>query len=910
MIGFFNMYIDDLGGTFTMRKMKRLICLLCITLMLVMSVVPAMADSNSLAFDMEAMGITTGMNVDGRENEFVRRDEFAQIVVNLMQQQEVASALEDAGYFIDIADSQYKGAVNLLAKMGYISGTGTGGYNPTEYITYGGACKILVCALGYDVIVEDKSLQGYQYVAGTIKLTEDIDSSKQHLTFQQVMKMIDNAMDIGFMVPVYYNANIAPSHKVDEGRTFRSLISGRTGTGIVKKKGIITADSSTYLYGAVENLKTTQLQIDEKVYDFNGTAPKGYVGQEVEFFVTYDDYVEGSIIGINPTKGNTICDFDGNDVKGVSNSGIEFYTGDGRTFEVKIDYTTRFIVNNRFYSGYDVSKDLKISENVIFRAIDNDVDEVADVVFVYDYTDCIVDKISPDTTTITFEDGYKYGTLKNLKLDEDKMSWEIYDAKGNEIPFENINSGDVVSVAISKDNTAVRIVKSDKTVEGVVVEKDGKYVIIDGTEYVLGKTVSIEKFEVGKKIIAYTNFIGIIVDYEEVEGESNYAYVYNYSVGRGIGGNYKLKLLLPEYISVKKVAGLVDEMTGEAATSNALFARNKDVVVYPAEDKIIFNGVKKKAEVVFAEVLDKPISYHINSNGKVSRIDTLDAVDDINIKASDNPTNCVSLYSKTYNGSENLFAKTKGNPFGVQKDYTLAFCVPMYAEQPKSTVSDDDLKVYVELSHNWAYETNGYEMDEVNSVAKVMVIQEVMYSNAGIPVLDTSDIGLVLSVSNVLSEDKTTEYKAIKMLTNGKEYKYVVSEAQANSTEIAKLEKNDLIQYTLDGFDQINTVKILQKNDEYYESFVDDYYYGEVMDIAHNKISNSRARRINEVSMGYSNSDVVESTVDLLVKNAKPVFIIEGKEARVGSLDDIQIGDMIYVSLYNITETRAVVIKR
>ena len=62
--------------------------------------------------------------------------------------------------------------------------------------------------------------------------------------------------------------------------------------------------------------------------------------------------------------------------------------------------------------------------------------------------------------------------------------------------------------------------------------------------------------------------------------------------------------------------------------------------------------------------------------------------------------------------------------------------------------------------------------------------------------------------------------------------------------------------------------------------------------------------------MGYSNSDTVENTVDLLIKNPKPVFIIEGDEGRIATLDDIQFGDMMYVSLYNTTEVRAVVIKR
>ena len=893
------------------RKVKGLICLLCIFMLLVTSVIPAMADGKSLAFDMESMGITAGMNVSSRVGQYVCRDEFAQMVVNMMLQQDVAKTLENEEYFTDIADSKYKGAINLLAKMNYISGSGSGVYNPSEYITYGAACKILVHALGYDVITEDKSLYGYQYIAGNIKLTEGIDSSKQYLSFEQAMRMVDNALDIGLMVPMYYNANITPSYEIDADRTYRSIIEGRTiGTGIVKKTGIVTADTSTYLYDKVVNLKESQLKIDDKVYDFNGIAPKGYVGQKIDYYVTYNNFEEGYVTSIIPNNENTVCDFTGNAIDTISKDEICFFTDAGSKYKLKIDYTTRFILNNRFVPEYDITKELEVNENVIFRAIDNNADEMTDVVFVYDYTDCVVERVSKDTSTVTFKDGFKYGNLKNLKLDEEKMNWEIYNASGKEISLEEINADDVLSLAVSKDGEAVRIVKSDKKVEGVVIEKDGKYVVIDGTEYVLGKTVLNEEFKIGNKIIAYTNFIGVVVDFEEVESEHNYAYVYSYSAASGLGGNYKVKLLLPEYISVKKVEGLVDEMTGEAATSNSLFIRNKDVVIYSAEDKIVYNGVKKKAEFVLAEVLDKPISYHINSNGKISKIDTLDAVDDVAIKASENPTDCVSLNSKTYNGSENLFAKTKGSPFGVEKDYTLAFCVPLYAEQPKSTVSDDDLKIYVELSHNWAYETNGYEIDEVNSIAKVMVIQEVMYSDAGMPVLDTSDVGLVLSVSNVLSEDNATEYKAIKMLTNGGEYKYIVAEAREGQSEISKLQKNDLIQYTLDGFDRINTVKILQKNNEYYESFVDDYYFGEVKNIEHNKISNGRARRINEVSMGYSNSDTVENTVDLLIKNPKPVFIIEGDEGRIATLDDIQFGDMMYVSLYNTTEVRAVVIKR
>lgn len=891
-------------------NIKRLISIICVAVMLVVFAVPVMADVDSIAFDMESLGITAGMDAGVRQSEFVRRDEFAQMVVNMMTQQDVAAALEESKYFTDIADSKYKGAINLLAQLKYISGDGSGVFDPSGYITYGAACKILVHALGYDVITEGTDLFNYIIVAGNIGVSDKVDSGVQYLTFRQAMVMVNNALDIGLMVPLYYNANVAPSYVVDVNRTYRSYLNGRTGTGIVKMKGIITADATTYLYDPVKNLKPDQIQINGKVYNFKGTAPKGYVGQEVEFYMTRVEYEDGYVTSVVPTNKNIVCDFTGKNIDKISSDTIEFYANGGTKYKVEYNYATRFIVNNRFVPNYKIKADLDVDENVVIRTIDNNEDEIADVVFVYDYTDCIIESTSTETMTIVFEDGFKYGKTKNIKLDEDKISWEIYDAKGNEISYDSLNAGDVVSVAVSANGQAVRIIKGIDPIVGVVSAQDGKYIMINDTEYVMGETMADKDVAFGVNVTAYPNFMGVLVDYEEEKTENNYAYVYSYNVAKDITGDVKVKLLLPEYISIKKVEGAVDALSGEVSTSNALFVRNKDVVMYTAEAKIVYNGVKTKAEKVFAEVLDKPVSYYLNENGKIVKINTLEGADTTEIVASESAGGCVSLSKKKYNGSEQLFGGSRGTPFGIQKDYTLAFCVPLYSEQPKSKVSDDDLKVFVELSNGLEYETNGYAINEVDSVAEVLVIQRVMNSEGSIPVLDTSDVGMVLSVSTALSEDKTQEHKVIKMLTDGKEQKFIVAESRVDQSAIKKLEKNDLIMYTLDGFDQINTVEILQKNSEYYESFSDDYIFGEVKNVQYNKISNKRVRRVNIVDFGYTGANSVERTMELLTKNPAPVFVIEGKNVRVGSLNDIQVSDKVYMSVYNLTEVRAIVIKR
>jgi len=889
---------------------KKIVSLICITVMLFTLVVPSVSANNSLAFDMESLGIMAGMNISERQNEGVRRDEFAQMVVNMMLQQDVAKSLENEVYFTDVADSQYKGAVNLLAKMNYISGSGNSAFDPSGYITYGAACKILVNALGYNVITKGPDLNSYAMVAGSIGLTDGIDSGVEYMTFAQTMVMFNNALDIGMMIPSYYNDNIAPSYEVDEGRTFRSFLNGRTGTGVVKMRGIVTADNTTFLYSPVNNLKPDQLQIGGEVFTVNVKDIKGYVGQEVEFYVAYKDYEEECVTAFVPTNKNVICDFSGEQIHAITSDMIEFYSGD-RKCKVKVDSSTRYIINNRLELGYNMANELVADESVVVRTIDNNEDEVADVVFVYDYADCIVEAVSVETNTISFEAGFMYNKTKSIKLDEDEdINFEIMDAKGNDITVADLQAGDIVSIAMSKDKKFVRVVKGTNPVEGVIVGRDGDYITIDDIEYVMGDTMANANIKLGVKVIAYFNFLGTLVDYEEEKLDHNYGYVYSYSQSTGIGGDCKVKMLLPEYVSVRVMEGAVDELTGEAATSKSLFVRNKSVVIYPTEAKIVFDGTKVNAATALAKVTEKPVSYKFNDSGKIYKIDTLESVDDINIKASEISSECVELSKKTYNATEQIFAKGRGNPFAIQEGYTLAFCVPLYSEQAKSTVSDEDLTVFVELASGLEYESNGYEMDETNEVVDVLVIQRVMNSDAAIAVVDTSDVGMVMSVSDVLLEDGVSEHKAITMLTDGKKQKFIISSERVNQNVFKTVAKNDLVQYTIDSFGYINSMKVLQKNNSYYESSTDDYMYGEVKDVQHNKVSNNKARRVNKVAVGFSNDSAVVSNLELLVRNPAPVFIIQGDEARLGTLNDINIGDMAYFSIYNIDSIRAVVIKR
>jgi hypothetical protein len=110
------------------------------------------------------------------------------------------------------------------------------------------------------------------------------------------------------MVPVYYNDGSILTYEVNEGKTLRHYIENKNGIGTVKRTGIVTADASAFMYMPA-NIKETQIQIDGKIYDFNGIAPRGYLGQKVDFYVLTDTLRNDLIISIAPDIKNTIHDF-------------------------------------------------------------------------------------------------------------------------------------------------------------------------------------------------------------------------------------------------------------------------------------------------------------------------------------------------------------------------------------------------------------------------------------------------------------------------------------------------------------------------------------------------------------------------------------------------------------------------
>ena len=121
----------------------------------------------------------------------VTKEDFAGIFLSLMKENETAEASKSYFYDVDF-DNPNAGKINKAAELGYISIDEDKMYHPKEHIKFREVGNAILRAMGYSRILEDTAnLTEIVYH----RLLDDVDSSKEFVTVQDVAKMFDNALD-------------------------------------------------------------------------------------------------------------------------------------------------------------------------------------------------------------------------------------------------------------------------------------------------------------------------------------------------------------------------------------------------------------------------------------------------------------------------------------------------------------------------------------------------------------------------------------------------------------------------------------------------------------------------------------------------------------------------------------------
>ena len=711
---------------------------------------------------------------------------------------------------------------------------------------------------------------------------DNTNSAGEYVTRRDGFVMIDNCLDVDLMTQNFGMFGTG-SFEVVEGNSLRSYLATARHHRLTKKSGIVTADCVTYLYNGMAKNKTSLIEIDGVAYKCDFDVPRGLVGMSVDFYVENND--SPVITSIKPTCENTVVEFELENFSSAS-SGVVKYLVNDKDVKIKYNDSTKMIYNNR--------RDFTITpENIggfkdgTVRAIDNDEDEVYDVFYITSYTDAIVERVYTETKQVFLANGQLIDGARYISLDDEEIIVSIIDGEGNVKTIEDIKEDNVLSISKSKDKEVVTVVVSDKKVTGTIKVIDDDYVTIDTDVY-----VSNVPAELGKHVEAYINFRNEIVYMEETVSYDNYAYVLTASDTTNSFKDIKVAIITPGYISEKSESSFTEE--GASETSKKLFFRNGGKAIYALASKVSVNGEKYSDEKAAELILNNIVSYTLNADGKISKVEIIEPYDN-------------DVY-KTYNENGKVFSKGSKDGFGITESGTMSICIP----DNIANASDDDLLVPVMLLNMTEYKIKAYDVDETTSMAGLVVVTEKMQAGLAGNVTTSSDVGIVKKVSNKIENDE--ERLVVNILTKEGEKNYFVSNLIPNPNSFTTIGAGDLIAYSLvEGNEELNGFSIIQDANAFGGSFLQQPYQpnetclGTVVDLRYDYVSRNRIRWTDSMTVNYGGAT---QTYEVFNTGTPPIFLLEGKnEIKKLTFDDIQIGDKVFVSA-NLGIVRAIVVRR
>ncbi len=434
------------------------------------------------------------------ESEVTRAD-FAVSVAKMMGKTEYNGS---EVYFYDVPKNYWAfNEISNLTEMGILSGAGDKTFSPGEPITKGAAYKMLLCAMGYYEYAERAGgyPKGYINVASNIKLSKGV-SGGENVTLSDMLNILYNALTVNIMELDSMSGNSITFNSSDD----ETLIS--TYRDIYYGKGDVNGANTVTINGTA--LNKGYALIDDEKYKCEGFNMIEYLGEKVEFFYEESDLSdEKKLLWVGHSESSQEIktgSVDGDAHLDTDTFVFTYYEENGRHHRINLDRSTLLVYNGGIVeSGYD---SILNNNRYEFKLISNNDKHT---MLVREYKNYVVGNINSVDHTVY--DKNKPQEVVNLDED-DYDTFSIKLMGKDEMAFEDIKSGAVLSVYLSKDKKHIEVYVSynstSGTIKGISTE-DFKKININGNEYRVDNSVPDDSYSVGTEVTAYTNVFGEIV---------------------------------------------------------------------------------------------------------------------------------------------------------------------------------------------------------------------------------------------------------------------------------------------------------------------------------------------------------------------------------------------------------------
>ncbi len=703
--------------------------------------------------------------------------------------------------FYDVLpDHPYYQTVQTAWAMGWIDCPDDRLFRPQAFITGDALMKILLHALGYGDSLDYLGTfpANVRRKAADVGLYQKMSVDGYDFVDQQTMALF------------LYNALTVPAADVlietdrltlEEGE---SLLTGKY--QLKEERGIITENNVSNLTNAVSYF-TGHIKIGQKDYqDLVGDMNR-WLGYRVDYFVDISDGENEIVLYDCSSSDNNTAVMQGRDLissnDDIMNGSFRFTSDAGANQSFALSRGFSVIYNGVAdveYTGYDFK-----DHNAEITFLDNNNDGEYEIVFLDTYQTAVIASAgrNNDEIRITLESG---GSLV-LPVDDSEGYLYLRTIDGGLVRPDMLESGDLITFAISRDGNAVKLYAGERIVSGTIDEiEEGEitYVVIGGVHYEVDSSyfASLEngssiakELEPGNKVSLRLNWLGQIaaLSASSESGMFEYTILIAADIDQGIAGNIRLKV----------------------------FRQSGTHEIWNLTDPIVIDGVRMKLEEVSDRLASGDESLlpagvvraRFTDNG-ISEIDT----PYINVSAGETKEN--SLDETIADASKAIYYKAALPCLYRAGDYRMylrtelsspVFVIPV-DDTGKPSNATSDQKIYESQTVGTEFidenNTNIYSYYDVDEFSKTPAafVKHVSAGTTAQTVDETDPVMLIDSATRAIDENglevvKISGYNASGevQFTAKEDLLYVQEDDAGNITEsfpVTSLSKGDIIHYT------------------------------------------------------------------------------------------------------------------
>lgn len=534
---------------------------------------------------LKNLGLISGYNAyEYGPEDAITRAEFAKLTASVLNLNTAASGQEKQLFWDLKKDHWANGAVNVLYGIGVIQGDENGFFRPDDPVACQEAAKILVSALGYTVLAEEKGgyPAGFWQMALRLDLLKGVDApAEQAVNRGKAAMMFANTLEAEAMHQTGFGGDENQFQR-DGSTVLNQYHQIYEVNGVLSDVGAMSIVSDS-IQGAGTAV------ISEQIFQAGAFPLEEMLGQKVKAYVNYADQSgRGKILYAAPVAGSQSVEISSDAYEGLDSGRIVYEDAGGREVKRAFTNNTRVVYNGRYDTRMGVTDKLDFSCGFM-KLIQYPGSAGVDVILIEDYQ--TYQMASAGRLGGSLTDRSK-GAV-NLGLDSaEAVRVFCCGEETSYTPELMVQENDLVQAAVSRDGRVAAVQILRDRVSGVLtsLNADADICTVGTQELRCAAVLETAKLSgmLGREVTAYLDVTGAAAVLEAGGLMTQYGYLQAVSGADSLSGAVQLRIVTKSGTAEVYTADAKTRVNGSRGSVPVLAGLMPQLVRFSAgEDKTI-----------------------------------------------------------------------------------------------------------------------------------------------------------------------------------------------------------------------------------------------------------------------------------------------------------------------------------